>query len=259
MTNYKLNFCGFDFPVTLRPDGGSSDMDLGESELPRQDGSITQVGRSKSRVLTVRGDIAGDTPDALWAAEDLLRGVCAKGAAGPLFFGRDDRFYSAQVETFSVAYTDGLLWGSVATVSIGFKAAQPFAQALAPDTVVFPNGGAPPSSGSTWTWTMNPDGDANVRTKPAWTITMSAAGTGPLTLANAATQEACTLAGPFAAGDVLVLNRDGYGVTQNGQANFGLLSGRIPMIVPGGNIITLAAGGTGTVGAFSTTYTPRWA
>ncbi len=258
-SNYKLSFGNYVFPATLRPDGGSVDVDLGESELPRQDGSVTQVGRTKSRTLKITGDIQGDTPGELWTGLDLLRGCCARGTAGKLYFGRDDRFYNAQVESYSEAYTDGLLWGSVATLSIGFKAASPFALANAPDTVNFPAGGSPSGSTPVETWIIDPDGDANVRVLPAWSITIGAAGTGPLTLSNAATLEACTLSGPFAAGDVIVLTRDGYTVTQNGLPNFALLSGRIPMIVPDPNTISLTAGGTSTVSAFSATYTPRWA
>lgn len=250
-SNYRLSFGNYVFPNTLRPDGGESDVDLGESELPRQDGSVVQVGRMKSRTLKVTGDIEGDTADALWAGLDLLRGCCAKGGVGKLYFGRDDRYYNAQVETYSESYTEGMLFGVVASLSIGFKAAQPFALANAPDTVAFAAGGSP--------WNLDPDGDANVRVLPAWFLTIGAAGTGPLTLTNAATLETCSLAGPFAAGDVVVLTRDGYTVTQNGLPSFSLLSGRIPMIVPGGNSISLIAGGTATVSDFHATYTPRWA
>lgn len=251
MSTYRLSFGNYVFPSTLRPDGGESDVDLGESELPRQDGSVTQVGRTKSRTLKIVGDIEGETAAELWTGLDLLRGCCAKGTVGKLYFGRDDRYYSAQVETFSETYTEGMLFGVVASLSLGFKAASPFALANAADTVNFPAGGSP--------WTLDPDGDANVRVLPAWSITVGAAGTGPLTLTNAATLETCSLAGPFAAGDVLVLTRDGYTVTQNGLPNFALLSGRIPMIVPGANALSLTAGGTATVSDFRATYTPRWA
>lgn len=251
MSNYRLRFAGYDLPITVRPDGGSADVDLGESELPRQDGSLTQVGRAKSRLLTVRGDVYGDTPDALWAALDSFRAACARGTSGQLFFGRDDRYYNAQVETFTDSYTEGLLWGSVATVAIGFKASSPYALATAPDTVVFATGGSP--------WTLDPDGDSDAGALPAWSLTIGAAGTGPITLTNATTGEICTLLGTFGAGDVIVLNRDGYTVTQNGAANFGLLGGRIPRLTPGVNTISLTLGGTATVSAFSATYTPRWA
>lgn len=254
MSNYLLKFGSYVFPSTLRPDGGSADVDLGESELPRQDGSVTQVGRMKSRTLKIVGDIEGDTADALWAGLDLLRGCCAKGIAGRLYFGRDDRYYMAQVESYSESYTEGMLFGVVVSLSIGFKAASPFALANAPDTVSFPLTGS-----GAGTWTLDPDGDANVRVLPAWSLTIGTAGTGPLILANAATLETCSLAGPFNAGDVIILDRGGYTVAQNGLPNFALLSGRIPVIVPGANTLSLTAGGTATVSAFSATYTPRWA
>lgn len=251
MTTYKLSFGSYVFPATVRPDGGSADVDLAEQELPRQDGSVTQVGRAKSRLLQVRGDLYGDTPAQLWAALDSLRAACALGTSARLFFGRDDRYYDAQVETFADSYTEGLLWGSVATVAIGFRAARPYALATAPDTINFPANGSP--------WTLDPSGDSNAGALPAWTLTIGTAGTGPLTLSNQTTGEVCSLAGPFAAGDVILLNRDGYTVTLNGAPNFGLLSGRIPRLVPGTNTLSLTAGGTATVSAFSVTYTPRWA
>ncbi len=250
-SSYKLSFGDYLFPATVRPAGGSADTDIAEQELPRQDGSVTQVGRAKSRTLTLRGDIAGETAAELWAGLDALRGCCARGTVGKLFYGRDDRYYNAQVESYAEDYTEGLLWGVVASLSITFKAPSPFALALAPDTVLFPANGSP--------WTLGPDGDANVRVLPAWKLTIGQAGTGPIVLTNAATLESASLAGPFAAGDVIVLTRDGYTVTRNGFAQFGLLSGRIPLIVPGVNSISLVASGTATVTAFSATYTPRWA
>lgn len=249
--NYLLRFGDYIFPSTLRPAGGSADVDLSEQELPRQDGSVTQAGRAKSRTLTLRGDITGDTAAELWQGLDAMRGCCAKGTVGKLFYGRDDRYYNAQVESFAEDYTEGLLWGVVASLSITFKAPSPFALALAPDSVLFPVSGSP--------WLLDPDGDANVRVLPAWKLTIGAAGTGPIVLTNAATLETCSLAGPFAAGDVIVLTRDGYTVTRNGAAQFGLLSGRIPLIVPGSNSISLVTSGTATVSAFSATYMPRWA
>lgn len=250
--NYKLNFGGVDLPVTLRPDGGSSDFDLAESERPRLAGSVTQSARAKSRLLSVRGDIYGDTPDLLWAALDSLGAAYALGATGPLYFGRDDRYFNAQVETFSSSYTEGMLWGVVASVSIGFRAAQPFALATAPT--------AAPGLTSVG-GTVTPDG--NAATPATWTITVSAAGTGPIVLTNTASGQAATLGGAgtaWASGDTVVLTRGQgiYTVTKNGILAPGLLLGLIPTLVPGPNVITLSAPAGGTLGALGCSYTARW-
>ncbi len=250
MMNYLLKFGNYVFPATLIPDGGPQDIDLGESELPRQDGSRLQPGRVKSRLLSVKGGVQADTMDALRAALDPLKSACVRGTAAPLFYGCDDRYFNAVVESFSDSYSEGQLWGALATISISFRCGEPFALGLVADTINFSMGQS--------SWTLDPSGDGDVRVLPLWTITVGAAGTGPLTLTNQTTQETATLTGPFAAGDVLTLNRDGYKVAQNGAPNFGLLSGRIPRLVSGVNAVSLTAGGTATVSAFSATYTPRW-
>jgi phage-related protein len=248
---YLLQFNGYTLPSTLMPNGGQRQSDLGDQELPRADGASVQPARRRSRPLSVQGSITAATADALESILDDLESAC-QTPDGPaqLFFGRDDRYYLAQVQQYSAAYSEGLTWGLFATVQIGFFAQQPDAYGITPVT----------ASVSTSASSLTPLGDAP--TLPAWTITIGSAGTGPITLTNSTTLETCTLtpvSGSFGAGDVLALARDGYTVTQNGAAAFGLLGGRMPRLMPGANSLSLTAGGTATISSASVTYTPRWA
>jgi len=242
---YLLKYNDVTLPATMRPNGGESPIDLGESERPRADGSIIQPGRRKSWLLTVKGDITADTMDDLNTAVDALRASLAPAQGGILYFGRDDRYAVGQTETFTYDTADGMWWGVVATISIGFRIPNPFWLATGPTTDALTDAGG----------TVTPAGDAP--TLPAWSITIGTGGAGTVTLTNSTTGETATLSGTFAGGDVIVASRSGYTVTWNGTPAFGLLSGRIPMLLKGANVI-VASAVTVTIADLSVGYTAQW-
>ena len=241
---YKLAFGSYDFPNTLRPNGGLNELDLGEQERPRADGSIVQPARRKSRLLTIRGELTAPDADTLYATLESLKAACAVGPQ-PLWHGRDDRSIDAQCERFTEDYEEGRLYGLMAGVTIEFRAADPYFSANAPTTATLTATGG----------TVTNSGDASAL--PAFTLTIGAGGMGSVILTNAASGQVCALSGAFGSGDVLILNRDGYRVTRNSVAAFGLLSGVIPTLLPGANALTVSASGV-SVSAFSVSFTARY-
>jgi phage-related protein len=242
---YKLAFGGFTFPATMRPNGSDSPIDLAEQERPRADGSITQTGRRKSRLVTIRGSITAADPDTLQATSDAMRAAIAPGNPGQLWLGRDDRYANAQVETWSDDTEDGMYFGVVVNISIGFRLADPFWYAASATTDALATAGGTVTTG------------ANAPASPAWSVTIGTGGTGTVTLTNSTTGETAMLSGTFTAGDVIVIDRSAYTVTLNGASAFGLLSGRIPSLAAGANTITASAS-TVTISALSTTYIARY-
>lgn len=246
---YRLRFGSFDFARTLRPADESSSQDTAAQSRPRASGSLTQIGRREPTILPIRGDLTAATPDALETLHEALKAAVYAGKAD-LWFGRDDLYYkSAQLKSFGTNYRDGLLHGLLASYSLVFEAAdypEPFA-VNAITTASLLNVAA---------YVVMGDAPA----APTWTITVGAEGTGPITLTNAATGESCRLTKStnFAAGAVIVLTRDGYTVTENGVATFGLLQGRIPSLIAGNNTITWTAGGTATIASVGVSYIPRY-
>lgn len=242
---YKLAFGSYAFPGTMRPNGGDGPVDLAEQERPRADGSVTQAGRRKSRLVTVRGSITAADPDSLQEAFDAMRSACAPGTPGQLWLGRDDRYANAQVETWSDDTEDGMYFGVVVNVSIGFRMADPFWYGASAMTTTLDVTGGTVTAG------------ANAPASPAWSMTIGSGGTGAVTLSNTTTGETATLSGTFAPGDAIAIDRQAYTVTLNGVAAFGLLGGRIPSLAAGAN--TIAASATVvTLSALSCAYTARW-
>lgn len=242
---YRLRFGTIDFPATMRPDGGASPVDLAEQERPRGDGSITQTGRRKSRTVTLRGAITAADADTLQGIFDDMRAACSIGVKGALWFGRDDRFANAQVETWTDDTQDGLLWGVVCNIAIGFRIADPYWYATSPTTTALTTAGG----------TITPG--ANAPAAPVWSITIGTGGTGTITLTNSTTGEAATITGTFTAADVIVIDRAAYTVSLNGVPTFGLLNGRIPTLAADLNVISASAT-TVTISALSCTYTARY-
>lgn len=247
---YRLRIGSYDFPATLRPASSPAERDVAEQERPREEGSILGAPRDKSRVFQVRGSITAASPDALDTLCRAIKKACYGG--GSLWFGRDDRYLpNAVCTSFAGDHEDGLLYGLITNLSIGFTAERPFEVAISATTVTLATTGG----------TVADSGDAPAL--PSWNITINAAGSGPLTLENSTTGETATIgtsSTSFTAGQVIVLNRDGNTVTRGGAAEPGLLSAasRIPKLNAGNNTITLTAGGTATISAFSATFTPRY-
>lgn len=251
-TGYLFRFGTYSFPRTFRPSDDSFQYDTAPQARPRAAGATTQIGRREPTILTLRGELGGSgvSFDQLTTLETELK--CALGSGKQnLYFGRDDRYYrDAQVKSVSNSSMEGQTFGVISFWSISFEAAD-FPEPFATDgteTDLFANGGTVTNTGSA---------DA----LPAWTITIGSTGTGPLTLTNAATGESATIGDAnttLTSGDVIVLDRDGYAVTNNDAAQFGLFDGRIPRLLTGDNDITLTAGGTATASALSVAYTPRF-
>ena len=242
---YRLRFGSYDFPGTMRPNGGDAPVDLAEQERPRADGSITQTGRRKSRSITLRGSITAGDADALQVIYDAMRAACSIGTVASLWFGRDDRYAKAQVESWTDDTEDGMFYGVVVNISIAFRLADPWWYATAATTTALTTTGG----------TVTPGG--NGPASPAWTVTIGTGGTGTVTLTNSTTGETATLSGTFAGGDVIVIDRAAYTVTLNGVAAFGLLGGRIPSLAAGANTIAASAS-TVTISALSCAYTARY-
>lgn len=247
-TGYRLSFGTYTFPETLIPSDEGYSYDTAAQARPRAPGAVTQIGRREPTLLTIEGGLTADTFDDLTSMETALK--CALGAGKQnLFFGRDDRYYrDAQVKSVSNSDQQGATFGVISFWRITFEAAD-YPEPFGADTV-----GQSLSSPDTVTNL----GDADAL--PTWTIGIGSTGTGPLTLTNAATGESATVgdAGTtLTAGDVIVLNRDGYSVTWNGTPAFDLFDGRIPRLMTGDNTITLTAGGTATAGLV-VEYAPRY-
>lgn len=242
---YRLRFGSFDFPGTIRPNGTDAPVDLGEQERPRGDGSVTQPGRRKSRSVTLRGSITATSADNLQAVYDGMRAACSIGVKGALWFGRDDRYANAQVESWTDDTEDGMLYGVVVNIQVGFRLADPWWYATSATTATLTTSGG----------TVTPGG--NGPAAPAWSITIGTGGTGTVTLTNSTTGEAATLTGTFISGDIIVIDRANYTVSINGVAAFGLLGGRIPTLAAGANTIAASAT-TVTISALSCVFTARY-
>lgn len=246
---YLLKLGNYTFPATLLPAEEQGSQDLGVQERPRAEGAISQVARRQATTLLIRGALTAPDADTLFALHQALKAAAYAGKQ-QLWYGRDDRYYrDVQLSSFGTTYDEGKMYGVWAAYSLTFVASDyPLAFDVAPQTVALAAGASP--------YTITPIGNASVL--PTWTININGGGTWPIGLSNQATGESCSLIGTFAAGDVIVLTRDGYTVTRNGGAEFGLLSGRIPTLTPGPNVISLTAGGGVTLAAGSVIYTARY-
>ncbi len=245
---YRLRFGSYDFPATLMPARIDSPGDISEQERPRADGSTQQSLRRRSRSLSVEGAITGTSADAIQSALDALKTNVLNAGQQELWFGRDDRYINAQCVSLTDDFNGGTFYGNLVQVSLGFKASDPYFYATLTSSASL-------SDGSN---TVANSGEANAL--PSWTVTIGSAGTGPITLTNATTGESAVIGAgySFSNGDVVVLSKSGYTVTLNGAAAFGLLSGQIPGLASGSNAVTLAAGGTATVGSGAVSWTDRW-
>lgn len=245
---YLLRFGSYDFPETLRPADENGGQDQADQPRPRGSGSVTQEGRREKTILQVRGELTADTPDELDALHQALKAACYAGKQD-LYLGRDDRYYKdAQLKSFGTTYNEGLTYGVWAAYSLTFEAAahpEAFDALGSITTTLSATGG-----------TVTNEGDAP--TLPTWTITLGGAGSGPITLTNSTTGETATLSGALSGGDVIALSRDGYTVTRNNVAEFGLMDGRIPRLAAGNNVVALTASGGVTVAALAVAYTPRF-
>lgn len=243
MSAYRLRFGSYDLPQTLRPAGVSGDRDLGQVERPRADGALLQVGRKRARRWRVVGDLTATTPDGL---DTLHQELCAALFAGPasLYFGRDDRFVPhAQLESFATDYEEGRLYGSLASYVLTFTAPDPF-EVAAQQSVALSTSG-----------TMTPQGNAPAL--PTWRVLIASTASGSFTLTNTTTGESCTVAGSFTSGDQVDLIRDGYEVAKNSVSAFGLLTGKIPRLVPGSNGYSISSSGI-SLTSLTCLYYPRW-
>jgi hypothetical protein len=243
--NYLLQFGSYVLPTTLRPDDPFAEsFDLGEQERPRASGATSQIGRKQSRSLPVRGELSAADPTTLTALIDAIKASLI--GVQNLYYGRDDRYHVAQLESVTGTCKDGRTWGTFFSVSLNFKASDPDAYDAAgvnTTTLSLPSG------------TVTNAGTS--QSLPLWTLTIGTAGTGTVTLANATTGETATIAGTFASGDVIALNRAGYGVTWNGAAAYGLFDGRIPVLAAGANAVSVTAA-TITVASATVAYTNRY-
>ena len=257
---YLLQFGSFVFPAGFAPVSQDSTRDIAEQERPRAAGSIVQSARAKSRRLSVEGSAMGfgGGASAIQVATDAIRGACeGSGAAQPLYFGRSDRYVLAQLTGMTESYKesgDGSWYGASHKLLLSFAAADPY---------FYDNAGPVSALGLTSAGgTITPGG--NAPTFATWSIGVSTGAAGTITLTNITTGESCTLGTPatmWANGDVVVLTRDGgavYTVTKNGVAAPGLLTGLIPTLQVGANVVTLAATGGMALGALGCSATARW-
>lgn len=240
---------------TLNNDGDDAPADLAEQEVPRRQGSVVQAARKKSRIIKIVGELGGSaSQDQLQTAIDTLR-AAVMGLTGPqeLFAGRDDRYWLAQCESFTESYGQGKFYGTMASVQISFRAADPDAYAASAGSPV------------TDTATLSTSGTTNVTpagtsaTHPVWSLTINASATGTIVLANALSGESCTVSATFASGDVITLDsREAtYGAYKNGTVNYGLFTGPVPRLWPGSNAISLTLT-TLALSAASASYAPRY-
>lgn len=243
---YKFQFGEYVLPSTIRPDGESWSQDTAPVERPRAAGAHTQPGRRSPTLLTARGELTADTAEELADIERDLK-LALQSGKQPLWFGRSDRYYkAAQLKSFSTASREGMTYGVVTYVSLTFEAAdQPYEVDCVEneETIV----------GASDTLTI----DATQVVLPTWTLTIGSGGTGPITIANTTRGETMTIGNAtdtIPGGSVIVLQRDGYLVTLDGDEDFSLLDGVIPSLSPGDNTITKAAGGTATIASLELAY-----
>lgn len=268
MSSFVINFNGTDLVAAgaahatcaLRPDGVDGAADIAEQEVPRRPGSVVQAARQQTRRLKIVGQIGGAvaSADGVQAAIDAIAAATSP-LTGPqaIYAGRDDRFWLAQRQSLTVSYNNGLLYGRLADVALLFAAADPDAYA---------SGGLPSLTPVTTTVALATSGATNVTptgnsaTYPVWSLTVSAAATGTISLANALSGETLNVAGAFAAGDVLTFDSRPatYGAEKNGVVDYGIFTGPVPRLWPGVNAVTISVA-TLALSAASLTYAPRYA
>ncbi len=257
MANYRMRFGSYDFPPGFAPMSQDSPKDIGEQELPRADGAVSQIARQQTRRLTVEGSAMGfgGGAAAIQSAVDAIRGACeGSGAVQPLWFGRDDRYINAQCVGLTESYPGGRgsAYGSNHKIAISFTAADPFFYAISATTAAgLTNAGG----------TITPGGNASAYA--VWTITVTTGATGQITLTNTTSGQITTLgtaATAWANGDVIVLTRSKgvYSVTKNGLAAPGLLAGQIPTLAVGANVMTITKPVAMALAALQCAYTARW-
>jgi hypothetical protein len=245
--------------VGLRPDGIEMAADLAEQEVPRRQGSVVQAARKKSRVIKIVGQVGGATctRDQIQTVLDaILQATGPESGPQALYAGRDDRFWLAQREACTIAWSDGLAYGVMADVSLAFRAADPDAYASSglPGLGQVTDALALGASGST---NVTPAGDSTAH--PVWSLTIATAASGSITLGNALTGETAIVSGAFHAGDVVTLDsrESTYGASLNGAVDYGIFSGPIPRLWPGVNAVTISLAGL-SLSSASLAYCPRY-
>jgi hypothetical protein len=269
---YLLQYNGYTFPVGLRPDaGGSAPLDLSEEDIPRRQGSAVQSLRKKSRTLKVIGTIGptvgGGTVDSQQALVDAIRAACTLSPGEhPLYFGRTDRYYMAQISDWQESAGQGMNTGVATDLALTFLASDPDAWAATGNV-------ASQTIGTSGTTTLNP---ATVTPGSLSTVypvfTLSVTGgtnTGTqtivVTIANAATGETVTvtLTGtiPTATQTIVLDSRlTSYGATLNAAENYGLFTGRIPKLYCSANAFTVTATSSTSLvlSSLLAVWTPRY-
>lgn len=264
---YELSFDGSDLSadgLSARPSSEQGGWETGATPRLRRSGSVTRPGgpRQTGRRFTVEGEFTAADLAGFLALRDALVAKYA-GRKGPLFFGRDDRYYkNATLVDDSCSYSEGLSYGVFGVLSLQF-AAEEYPEAFAAE-----EGEPATPTVETLTGTggtiLVVAGTAPAL--PAWTLTVGNAGTGGggvITLTNAGTGETMALSrvvdGGLVAGDVLVVDADGYSVTRNGVSAAGLLDRTVPRLKAGaGNVITASVSLGGSLSALSVAYVPRF-
>ena len=253
---YLLKFGNYTFPLTLLPAGESSAQDLATQQRPRAPGGITQDGRREKTLLSIRGQLKGDTLADLTAKHQALKAAIYAGKQ-KLYFGLDDRYYKdAQIGPFGTDYSGGHFFGLLANYTMSFEAADypsSFATALTTQAL---------STGAGGTVAYSPLGDSVAL--PTWSLTLGSAPSGggaTIALDNLRTGESTRLdVTALSSADVITLNRDGYVVAVNGVVRPGILRGRIPTLLPDASVVNnlvLTAAGV-TLSAASVSYYARW-
>jgi hypothetical protein len=265
---YKLAFGSYVFPAGFKPVGQDSAVDIAEQERPLTAGSLVQAGRTQSRKLQITGAVMGTDAAAIQATIDEMRQNVRTQGPGQLWFGRDDRYILAQCVGLSEEYasgggdgTEASMFGVSHAISLSFVAGWPYyVDAAGSVTATFS------ASGGTITLATasDPPQSPNAPAFGVWTLTIATAGTGTIVLTNTTTSEAAILTGTFAASDTLTLTRlpqswpPVYQASHNGTVSPQLMTGIIPHLEPGANVITtVVTGGVGLSGG-EIVYTPGW-
>jgi phage-related protein len=193
MANYNLKFGSYQFPSTFYPASVPSDSRIDTAEIPRRDGVVASDARLKEKVVTVRGFIRADTPDALRLAMDYMLGSINYGRQKLYLW--DDRYIWAQKQSFTTDY-DPTSFKRYCAVSIDFLS----------DTALWE---ADTESSDTWSSPANGATHdiavgGTAYTEPVFEIT--AAATGTLDIELSIGDSVFTLSGEVNAGDVLVVD-----------------------------------------------------
>ena len=228
--------------ITMMP----KDLDIVErrGETPGRHGDYSQGGLRAPRNLRFSGMLlaaAGDEIEDLW--DDFLA-AHEPGQFLPLFYGRADRYYLAEVNGLKEVRPGELV--AARAFDVSFKVATPFELAATEST-------ADMTSGATVT-------DAGKQPAPAkieLVLSAGGGGTGLVTITNTTTGKSCTLK-PGTNLTPTIYSETEQVATSAGVDITHIFAGTWPTLAPGSNTLTIAATGGAVLTSADIFWRGRW-